>query len=231
MKESRFIIAIDGFAGTGKSSISKEVARRLGYTYLGTGFLYRAVGLACITAGVSPDDSEVVTRITKELKLSMRNDPATGEPQVCSVSRCWFQRELLSEEISDAASRVAIHIPMRKELISVQREAYLGQPIVAEGRDMTTTIFPHAQVKVFINVPSRIRAERRVKQLQASGNVVPPIEVIQKDIEARDIRDSENREFGATKIPEDGVVVENTGTFEECVGRIIALVKSRSGTP
>lgn len=179
------IIAIDGPAGVGKSTVAKLLAARLGFLYLDTGALYRAVAWKVLKEGISPIDQERVKALlrTTSLELEFHN----GTMQVLIDGRD-VSGELRTPEISTAASQVSAIPAVREWLLPIQRQVGERGSVVAEGRDIGTTIFPAATLKFFLDADARVRAERRHRELVAAG-YTGAIEAIYRDITGRDTQD------------------------------------------
>lgn len=210
---SSTVVAIDGPAGAGKSSVAKAIAEKLGFTHVNTGSLYRAVACALTRAGSSldPVDPAQLQRISLEYRQGklLLNGEDPGEA-------------LRSPECAAGASLVAKQPVVREFLLPVQRNSARDQWIVMEGRDIGTVIFPDAEVKIFLTASSLVRAQRRMKQ----GEVAPgaTLESVRKEIEARDLQDS-TRAVAPLKAAPDSVVVDCSElTLEETVEEIAAVV-------
>jgi cytidylate kinase len=209
------VIAIDGPSGSGKSTVSRIVAERLGFRFLDTGALYRAVALHLRRHGIDPDDPD--DRISGSLQgLSLRVD---GD-KVC----------LSGEDVSDAirttaagrdASVFSARRVVRDHLFRVQRDALNSNDIVAEGRDMTTVVFPDAWKKFFLDASEEERARRRFAQLSAKGMTVS-IEEALRDVQERDRRDS-SRDVAPLRRAEDAIYINTTNmTLDEVIEKIIS---------
>ncbi len=213
------VIAIDGPAGAGKSSVSREVARRLEFQYLDTGAMYRCVGLAAKEAGVSLDDPKGLEPLLACLSMAFRG------PRVLLNGRD-VTDQIRTPEIDRAASRVSALAEVRRRLTELQRAMAQEQDLVAEGRDMGTVVFPHAELKVFLTASPEARARRRWLQLR-QGGVEIPLERLMEEIEARDRADS-SRAIAPLRPAEDAVVVDTTAMEqEEVVERVVELARSR----
>ncbi|MFW5813161.1 MAG: (d)CMP kinase [Fibrobacterota bacterium] len=211
------IIAIDGPAGSGKSSTARAVAARLGITYLDTGAMYRAVTLKALRQGVPFDDDQALDRIMQETVI--------GFEGVAPDTRIIMDGEDVSEEIrgnevtrnvSDYCARDVV----RKSLVDQQRAVASGQSVVCEGRDIGTVVFPHAQLKIFMIASAEERARRRQKDFLRMG-VTKSVEELVEEIEARDHKDSTRRNSPLLKA-DDAVEMDTTGmTLEEQITYIV----------
>jgi cytidylate kinase len=212
--QKRIVIAIDGLAGTGKSTLARLIAERLGFQHLNTGLIYRAVAFIMAERGLSiAQDQALVAAIQQTGIRIVRDD--VGRPQVrLQDGRSFYYEDLLAEEVSKHASQVAAHESVRAALLELQREAYPGLPLVAEGRDMGTVVFPDAQVKFFIEVPASIRAARRLAQLREQGEFCDVADEdakkhIESEILERDTRDQQ-RAIAPCIPAHDAVLFDNS---------------------
>lgn len=210
------IIAIDGPAGSGKSSVASEVARRLGATNLNTGGLYRAVALVALRDGVDTENGALLAGCAGLLELD-------GLGVIADGSRV-SDRELRTPDVSAAASRVSVHPEVRRVLNEVQCKAASAAgrdgAVVVEGRDIGTVVLPDADLKVFLSASADERARRRAAQSGREGD----LDRIRQAMEVRDRQDSE-REASPLKSADDAVVVDTTSlTLDQVVERIIDLV-------
>lgn len=195
------IITIDGPAASGKGTVAKEIAARLGFEYLDTGSMYRAVALAVLTRNASCDDCRAVTALLAEISLAM-------PPGRVLINGEDVTEQIRLPEISQGSSKVAAIPSVREFLIPQQRRIAEGRDIVCEGRDQGTVVFPDATVKFFITADVRTRAERRFRQHKAQG-VVTTIEQEIADLIERDKRDSE-RAVGPLREPPDSIHIDTT---------------------
>jgi cytidylate kinase len=211
------VVAIDGPVGSGKSSVARLAAARLGYLYLDTGAMYRAVGLLATEAGVDLSDEAVVVPIAREARLHFDVEGRlwAGDRDVSGLIR--------SLEMGAAASVVSVLPGVRRLLVERQRELGEGADIVMEGRDIGTNVFPDAEVKVFLTARPEVRAARRAAELRAKGDDVDEPEVLAALLE-RDRRDSE-REVAPLRKAADAVEVDTSGlTLDEVVDAVVAVV-------
>jgi cytidylate kinase len=200
----RYVVTVDGPAGSGKSTVGRLLARALAYVYLDTGALYRAVALKVGRAGLDASD----------------------KPGIAALDGRDVTELIRTPEISMLASTVSAVPEVRQRLLAVQREAARAGGIVAEGRDMGTVVFPGADVKFFLTAGPEERGRRRWLELRERGHAADLEDVI-RDVARRDRQDSE-REIAPLRPSEDGVLVDSTGkTVEEVVGEMLRVIKSK----
>lgn len=216
------VITIDGPAGTGKSTVAQRVAERLGFDFLDTGAMYRAIGLAALRRQVSLDDPRELAFVARHCRIEFdwsKQPPGvllSGEP---------VGHLLRGSDATRAASFVAAVPAIREQLVAQQRQIAAGRPnLVTEGRDQGSVVFPDAGLKVYLDATPEERARRRSGQLRARGEIVDPHELL-KHIVARDTRDA-SRSVGPLTIPDGAVVIDTTSlTEDEVVGQIVSLAK------
>lgn len=211
------IVAIDGPAGAGKSSVAKEVAARLGFRYLDTGAMYRAVTHAALARGINPADADAIAEMMRTIALDLDEGRIlVGGRDVSSAIR--------SEQVTQNVSAVAAHPLVRAALVPLQREAASGIDTIVEGRDIGTVVFPDADLKVFLTATTDERARRRARQLEAALDGVE-LGRIARDLERRDRADA-TRSASPFAEPADARVLDTTNmTFEEVVQAIVHLVR------
>jgi CMP/dCMP kinase len=208
------VIAIDGPAGAGKSTVARRVAEKLGFTYLDSGAMYRCVALAALREGVDVDDGEALGELAWSLDINFDH----GSVRLGGKA---VEGEIRAPEISIAASHVSVHPQVRQAMVKRQRELIAAGDYVAEGRDIGTVVSPDAPLKVFLTASGEERARRRANQTgePASGVLV--------EIEARDQRDS-TREHGALRLAPESVELDTTELpVEQVVERVVALARER----
>jgi len=224
VRKKGIIIAIDGPSASGKSTTAKEVARRIGYTYLDTGAMYRAIALAVLRAGVDPEDREGVAEIAREVRVEIKT--VDGE------QRTYLDGEDVSEairtpEVTKAVSPVSSFPEVRELMVRLQREIGRDGGVVCEGRDIGTVVFPDAELKVYMFASPEVRAERRVRDFKRQGIKVSYDEVLQ-DIIQRDEYDS-TRKHSPLRKPEDALELDTTNlSFEEQVDWVVERVRERT---
>lgn len=207
------IITIDGPAGAGKSTVSKELARRLGYTYLDTGAMYRAVAWAAGQKGVDVGDEKALSELCNDLKLGFQGDRILVNGQDVSS----FIRTPEMDGLSSAVSRVAV---VREYLTGMQRELGRQGRLVAEGRDMGTVVFPQAAHKFFLSASAGERAKRRKMQMENQGEEMAYEEILAQ-IEARDLADS-TRSIAPLRAAPDCIVIDSSDlTVENVLEKIV----------
>jgi cytidylate kinase len=218
------IVAIDGPAGAGKSTVSKILARRLGYVFLDTGAMYRAVAVEAEKQGIQPDDEPSLENLCQNLTISFHPE---GEEQKVFCQGVDVTEKIREPHIGMLASRVSMKKPVREAMVRLQRQAGAQGKIVAEGRDTTTVVFPEARFKFFLVAEPEERARRRYRELVNKG-VAARIEDIQEEINKRDEQDS-SRDLAPLRAPEDAFFIDSTeSTPEEVVEEIIMAIRKKS---
>jgi len=218
----KLVIAIDGPAGSGKSTIAARLAKKLGYVNLESGAMYRALALKALQQQVSLDDPEALRQLAVNTVIQLQ--PQAEGNRVLLDGRDVSQR-IRESDVTLAASRVSMHPPVRQIMVSRQREMGSRGGVVMEGRDIGTAVFPNAEVKVFLDADARIRAERRVKQ---NGTHTPEeAQRIIEDLVARDQRDR-TRAVSPLVPAADAVILDSTNlSIDDAVSRVEQLVAQR----
>ena len=217
-------IAIDGPAGAGKSTIAKMVAKDLGFVYVDTGAMYRAMALHMINNGVQSDDAAKISSTCQSADITIKYE--NGE-QVVYLNGENVNGKIRTEEVGKMASVSSANGDVRKKLVELQQKLASEIDVVMDGRDIGTVVLPDALLKVYLTASSRVRAERRYKELVAKGTECD-IDVIEKDIIDRDYRDM-HRENSPLMQAEDAVLVDSSDmTISEVAEKIISLYKERA---
>ncbi len=220
------VITIDGPGGSGKGTVSRLLARRLGWHFLDSGALYRLVALAAQQHGISLDDEGALARLARNLDVCFEEDGDLDDVRIYLEGR-EVTGALREESCGEAASQVATLAPVREALLERQRAFCRPPGLVADGRDMGTVVFPHAALKIFLTASAGERARRRYKQLKDKGMDVR-LDSLLREIEARDARDR-GRQHAPLKPAPDAVHIDTTSlSVADVVARILALWRERS---
>jgi len=213
------IIAIDGPAGSGKSTVAKLVAARMGFHYLDTGAMYRAVAFRALSLGISPHDEGSVAAIALRDEVGFAHQPGDALPSRVFIGDQDVTEAIRTPAVDDAVSAVAKLPSVRRAMVAQQRHIGAENDIVVEGRDIGTVVFPKAEVKVFLTASSTERARRRAAQHNDSGIPVDEAEV-RRAIEKRDDADS-TRAVSPLAAADDAVLLDTTGlSIDQVVERI-----------
>ena len=222
--DTKKIITIDGPAGAGKSTVSKALAKKLGYIYLDTGALYRALAYKALRAKISLEDTDALADLCSGTTVSLKN--IDGRMSVL-VDGEDVGNKIRTEDVGLAASKISAFAVVRENLLNLQREAGLQGGIVAEGRDMGSIVFPHADYKFYLDANVEERTKRRYKELLAKG-AGAEYSGIQKDMMARDDQDSQ-RKIAPLKASADAIIIDSTGlSVEGVVETIIQHISIKS---
>jgi CMP/dCMP kinase len=220
----RIVVTIDGPAGAGKSTVAKQLARRLDYRLLDTGAIYRAVALTAHRQGVPWTDADACAQIARHLDISYQ---FVGDINHVFVAGEDVTAAIRTPEISQGASQVSAHPPVRAALLDLQRRLGKGGGIVVEGRDTGTVVFPSAEAKFFLTATAEERARRRVAELTANGATVD-YEHTLREIRERDGRDA-GRDVAPMKPADDAVMVDSSSqTIEQVVDSLVTIVEART---
>jgi CMP/dCMP kinase len=208
------VIAIDGPAGAGKSTVARSVAAALSFTYLDSGAMYRCVALAALEAGTNLADGDALGELARGLEIGLDGDWVELDGREVGTA-------IRDPRVTEAASRVSVHPPVRAAMVERQRQLIGTGHYVAEGRDIGTVVSPDAPLKVFLTATAEERARRRAAQTGEDEAAVLTAQL------ERDERD-ETREHGALRAAEDAVEVDTTGlSLDEVVGKVVALARER----
>lgn len=223
MSRNGLVIAIDGPSASGKSTTAKLVAHRLGYTYIDSGAMYRAVTLAAIRAGIDPADASAVERLAAGLVIRFRpNEDGSLQTLLNGED---VSGEIRTPEVTALVSQVSTYAGVRSAMVELQRAMSREGGVVLDGRDIGTVVFPNADVKVFMVADIGARASRRREDMVVMGEALT-VEAIAEDLERRDYLDS-HREISPLRKAEDAVQIDTSGvTIEQQVEQVLDLVRS-----
>jgi cytidylate kinase len=222
-KQSGFVVAIDGPAGAGKTTIARRLAERLGFFMLDSGALYRALALALLRRNVSPECSAISDRALSSIKITIQ--PVSGGMKLFLDGED-ISAEIRSEEIGVAASKFSAKIEVRNALLGLQRSVASERNIVAEGRDMGAIVFPFAQVKFFLTADPEERAKRRYSELVGKGENIYYSQVL-SEMRARDNRD-ETRSIAPMVPASDAVILDTTRlTPDEVISSMLERIDEK----
>ncbi len=212
-------IAIDGPAGAGKSTIAKKIAARLGYIYVDTGAMYRAMALYIVRLGIDPKDAEAISANCNNADISIEYEDGV---QVVLLNGENVNQYLRTEEVGFMASTTSANPDVRKKLVALQQKLAASTDVVMDGRDICSVVLPNAQVKVYLTASSGVRAKRRYDELMLKGEQCD-LAKIEEDIIARDYQDM-HREHSPLKKTEDATEIDSSYmTIDEVVDAIIEM--------
>lgn len=218
-------VAIDGPAGAGKSTLARRLAAELGYIYVDTGAMYRAIGLYALRAGKDPKDNAAVDALLPEIELRLAS--IAGEQHIYLKDED-VSTAIRTEQAGMAASAVGANPAVRAFLLDLQRSMAKKQDVLMDGRDIGTVVLPEAEVKIFLTAAPEARAQRRCLELEQRGTP-EPYEKVLEDIRRRDWDDS-HRAIAPLRQAEDAAVLDTTElTFSQSEEALVALIRERGG--
>ena len=210
MQKQKIVIALDGFSSCGKSTFAKAIAARLGYIFIDTGAMYRAVTLYALERGAIVDgqvSKQMVVELLPEVNISFKFNPERGASDIY-VNGELAEGKIRSIEVSNCVSKVSSIREVREKLVAMQQQMGRERGVVMDGRDIGTVVFPDAELKIFMTADPQVRAERRYAELTAKGDKVTMEEILENVI-SRDKADME-REISPLRQAEDAVVLDNS---------------------
>src|SRR6266404_3293290 len=225
--KKKLTIAIDGPAGSGKSSVARLVAKKLGYSYLDSGAMYRALALNALQGGgIALSSEHELETLARDTHIELRPVPPTlQDPCIHNqvfLDRADVTQSIRTHEVPQAASRVATVPGVRKILVAEQQQAGAGGGVVMEGRDIGTVVFPNAELKIFLEASPEVRAERRWKEHQEKGEHMTLAQVLD-EVHERDKRDRERKVSPLVRAA-DAVLVDNTAMDAAETARVIVML-------
>lgn len=215
-----FIVAIDGPAGTGKGTVTSLISKEMGLVNIDTGATYRCVALYAIKNNIKLEEKEKIIESLENIYIDMKNEK--GE-QYIFLNGEDVTKEIRSKEVTKIVSQVSSIKEVRFAMVEIQRNLAKGKDVIMEGRDITTYVFPNADVKIYLDADEKERAKRRYKEMQEKGIEITYEEVLE-NIQIRDKNDKE-KEIGALKIAEDAIYIDTTNlSIEEEKNRVKQII-------
>ncbi len=218
-----FIVAMDGPAGTGKGTITSLISKEMGLVNIDTGATYRCVALYAIKNNIKLEEKEKIIESLPNIHIDMKNEQGVQKVYLNNED---VTSEIRSKEVTKIVSQVSSIVEVRLAMVEVQRNLAKGKDVIMEGRDITTYVFPNADVKIYLDADEEERAKRRYKEIQEKGIEMTYEEVL-KNIQIRDKNDKE-KEIGALKIAEDAIYIDTTNlTIEEVKEKVKEIIMEK----
>ena len=218
-----FIVAIDGPAGTGKGTITSLISKEMGLVNIDTGATYRCVALYAIKNNIKLEEKEKIIESLPNIHIDMKNEQGVQKVYLNNEN---VTSEIRSKEVTKIVSQVSSIVEVRFAMVEVQRNLAKGKDVIMEGRDITTYVFPNADVKIYLDADEEERAKRRYKEMQEKGIEMTYEEVL-KNIQVRDKNDKE-KEIGALKIAEDAIYIDTTNlSIEEVKEKVKEIITEK----
>ena len=218
-----FIVAMDGPAGTGKGTITNLISKEMGLVNIDTGATYRCVALYAIKNNIKLEEKEKIIESLPNIHIDMKNEQGVQKVYLNNED---VTNEIRSKEVTKIVSQVSSIVEVRFAMVEVQRNLAKGKDVIMEGRDITTYVFPNADVKIYLDADEEERAKRRYKEMQEKGIEMTYEEVL-KNIQIRDKNDKE-KEVGALKIAEDAIYIDTTNlSIEEVKEKVKEIITEK----
>lgn len=212
----KITVAIDGFSSNGKSTMAKDLAKEIGYIYIDSGAMYRAVTLYCLENGLFDGDrldEETLKKQIEKINISFKLNPDTGIPETYLNGKN-VEKDIRTMEVSNKVSRVSTVGFVRKEMVRQQQQMGKAKGIVMDGRDIGTVVFPDAEMKVFVTARDDVRAQRRLDELRSKGDSNTTFDEVLQNIRQRDYTDQNRKESPLVKA-DDAVLLDNSDLTRE----------------
>lgn len=218
-----FIVAMDGPAGTGKGTITSLISKEMGLVNIDTGATYRCVALYAIKNNIKLEEKEKIIESLPNIHIDMKNEQGVQKVYLNNED---VTTEIRSKEVTKIVSQVSSIVEVRLAMVDVQRSLTKGKDVIMEGRDITTYVFPNADVKIYMDADEKVRAERRYKEMKEKGIEMTYEEVL-KNIQIRDKNDKE-KEIGALKISQDAIYIDTTNlSIEEVKEKVKKIITEK----
>jgi cytidylate kinase len=219
----KLVIAIDGPAGAGKSTLAARLARKFGYTNIESGAMYRALALKALASGTALDDESVLLQLAKHSEINLR---PKGDANRVLLDGNDVSQRIRQQDVTEAASKVSVHPAVREWMVARQREMGAKGGIIMEGRDIGTKVFPDAEVKIFLDAAPEVRGDRRFRQ-NPDGSA--PSQAVVAELRERDRRDR-TRAASPLVAASDAVIIDSTNmTIDDVVSRVEHIITARQG--
>ncbi len=218
----KMIVAVDGPAGSGKGTITKEIEKKLGLFNLDTGATYRCVALQVLRENVSIENENKIIEIANDIDIKIDN---TGDKDIILLNGKDVSKEIRTSEVTAIVSQISSIIPVRERMVEVQRSLANGKNVIVEGRDIGTVVFPNADVKIYLDASEGIRAKRRYEENLQNG-IDTTYEEVLENVKMRDYNDM-HKKVGALKKADDAVVVDTSNlSIDEVVEKVVEIIKN-----
>ena len=215
------IVAIDGPAGSGKGTVTKRIAKELGFINLDTGATYRCVALQALRDKLSITDEQEIIKLANDIEITIDSN---GNEDIIFLNGEDVSKDIRTKEVTDIVSQVSSIIPVREIMVNVQRNLAKGKNVIVEGRDITTVVFPNADLKIYLDASEEIRAKRRYSENLEKG-INTTYEEVLENVKMRDYNDM-HKKFGALKKAKDAVIIDSTNlNIDEVVDKIKEEIK------
>lgn len=217
------IVAIDGPAGSGKGTVTKRIAKELGFINLDTGVTYRCVALQALRDKLSIKDEEEIIKLANNIEITIDSN---GNEDIIFLNGEDVSKDIRTKEVTDIVSQVSSIIPVREKMVEVQRNLAKGKNVIVEGRDITTVVFPNSELKIYLDASEEIRAKRRYDENLEKG-INTTYEEVLENVKMRDYNDM-HKKFGALKKAKDAIVIDSTNlSIDEVVDKIKEEIKKK----